>query len=225
MTSAPPPAPPGTLRWTGDPSKGQGVFFSNNCAAPGTLTTTSDSQHGQVWAYHKPAGDKRCESHGIQVGGGKYTFQNNSTYYIGWWSKLTDLTDNNADFQWKSYGAGMTQNYPFVISVHGGHAGVWQQQPSVPGVTAWTSAQALTPGQWVHYVVGVHTSDQLRGGWIQLWFNGVPQTFADGSTQYHCRTFDVQNDPKWGEYGAQGADVTNFVAGQKIGTSYDVVAN
>ncbi|QIS19260.1 hypothetical protein [Nocardia terpenica] len=57
---------------------------------------------------------------------------------------------------------------------------------SIRWQTVWSS-HSIATDTWYHYVVGIHTSDQLTGGWIQLWFNGVPQTFADGSTQYHCR--------------------------------------
>lgn len=217
-----PPAHASTI-WTGDPAKGTSVFALLNCDPPGSITATHDATKGTVWKYSKPAGDKRCESHGVAAGGTKFAFQNNSTYYFGWWSKLNSLANDNANFQWKSYGAGMTQNYPFVISVLNGRTTVWQHQPASTGKTVWSSAP-ITTDTWYHYVVGIHTSDALTGGWIQLWFNGKPQTFIDGSAQYHCRTWDVSNDPKWGVYGAQDTDFTNYVGSLKLGTSYADVA-
>lgn len=213
------------LLWSGDPSKGTSVFGLLNCDPPGSITVVQDKTKGKVWKYAKPAGDKRCESHGIAVNGAKYNFQNNSTYYIGWWSKLTSTVNDNANFQWKSYGQGMTQNYPFVISVLNGRASVFQRQPGSHGSTVWSSAKPLTVGTWNHFVVGIHTSDQLRGGWIQLWFNGKPQRFVDGTTSYRCRTWDVVNDPKWGVYGAQTTDFNNFVADPKVGFTFSSVAN
>ncbi|MFI5777316.1 heparin lyase I family protein [Nocardia sp. NPDC051570] len=210
--------------WTGDPGQGTGVFGNLNCNSPGSITVAQDPDHGAVWQYHKPAGDNRCESHGVAVDGGKYKFRNDSTYYLGWWSKLSSLADDNANFQWKSYGDGISQNYPFVIKLIDGRVRVLQRQPDDHGKIVWTSAP-ITADTWYHYVVGVHTSDDLTGGWIQLWFNGQPATFTDGSTQYRCRTWDVSNDPKWGVYGAEDTDFTDTVAGLTLGTTYDDVAN
>ena len=212
--------------WTGNPSQGDSVFYIVDCAAPGTLTTVHDATMGSVWRYSKPAGDKRCETRGVAVNGAKYNVQNNSTYYFGWWSKLTSTVDDYANFQWKSYGTGMTQNYPFVIKLVNGRTSVWQFQPGSPGQQVWAS-NPISANTWYHYVVGVHTSDTLTGGWIQLWFDGVAQKFTDGSTQYHCRTWDTGNDnePKWGVYGATATAFTNYVSPQKLGTSYADVAS
>ena len=46
-----------------------------------------------VWRFHKPSGDRRCESRGIRVGGSKYTFRNGTTVYLGWRSKLSSAVD------------------------------------------------------------------------------------------------------------------------------------
>jgi hypothetical protein len=216
---------PDAIIWTGNPSQGQSAFGILDCAAPGSLTVANDPTKGQVFAYNKPAGDKRCETRGINVNGSMYGFQNGDTYYIGWWSKLTNPVNNNADFQWKSYGTGMTQNYPFVVSALNGHASIFQRQPDSNGQTVWSASAPLLANQWNHYVIGLHLSDQLTGGWIQIWYNGQLQTFDNGSTKYACRTWDVSNDPKWGVYGAQTTAVTNYVAAPEIGTSYSDVAN
>ncbi|QIS11537.1 hypothetical protein [Nocardia arthritidis] len=218
------PAAHASVIWSGDPAQGTGVFGNLNCDSPGSITVGQDPDHGAVWQYQKPAGDNRCESHGISVDGQKYHFQNDSTYYFGWWSKLSSSADDNANFQWKSYGDGMTQNWPFVIKVKDGRMVVLQRQPGNQQQIVWTS-NPITTDTWYHYVVGLHTSDDLTGGWIQLWFNGQPQTFSDGTTQYSCRTWDVSNDPKWGVYGAEDTDFTNTVAGLKLGTGYDDVSN
>lgn len=216
----------GTPFWVGNPALGQSVFYLNNCSAPGTLTVVKDSTMGQVWAYDKPAGDDRCETHGIRVNGNKYNFQAGKTYYIGWWSKVTNTVNNNADFQWKSYGVGMTQDYPFVISAFNGHASIWQRQPNNNGQTVWNSPTPLAANKWNHYVVGIYTSSAMTGGWIEIWYNGQLQKFLNGQTKYACRTWDTGNDnePKWGEYGATSTAITNYVSEQKIGFTYASVA-
>src|SRR6266480_3389423 len=88
--------------WDGDAAKGTGVFGNGNCDSPGTITAVTDPARGRVWRFNKPAGDNRCEAHGIKVAGKKYNFQNNSTYYLAWSMKLSSTADNNANFQWKS---------------------------------------------------------------------------------------------------------------------------
>ncbi|RJO79820.1 hypothetical protein D5S18_00660 [Nocardia panacis] len=210
--------------WTADPGRGAASFGPLDCETPGGVTVAQDPERGGVWQYRKPSGAKRCETRGISVDGTKYAFQNNATYYIGWWSKMSTLVDTYATFQWKSYGTGSTQNYPFVVATKNGRTTVFQRQPDNNGLTVWASAP-IAADTWYHYVIGVHTSDEPTGGWIQLWFNGEPQTFTDGSPRYRCRTWDVDNDPKWGVYGAQATEFVNTVAAPKIGTTYEDVAN
>src|SRR5436190_20520909 len=108
-----------SLIWDGDASKGTGVFGNLNCDSPGTVTAVSDATQGLVWRYDKPAADPRCESHGISVGGSKYVFSDGGTYYFGWRNRLSNLADNNANFQWKSYGT-FIQNYPILLKMIGG---------------------------------------------------------------------------------------------------------
>jgi hypothetical protein len=43
-----------------------------------------------------------------------------SQYYLGWGFKLTRTINNNAIFQWKSYGSPMAQNFPLVMKMVGG---------------------------------------------------------------------------------------------------------
>jgi hypothetical protein len=205
--------------WDGDASRGTGVFANvgSNCAAPGSVTAVNDATHGRVWRYHKPSGSDRCESRGIKVNGAEYQFANGGTYYLGWYSKLSSTVNNNAVFQWKSYGS-HTQNYPFVLKMINGRITMNQRQPGSSDQVIWSAP--FTANTWRHFAIGVHLSAGTRGGWVQLWLDGRQQTFVDGSTRYACRTFDSENHPKWGVYGASGTTVTNLVDGLKVGTSY-----
>lgn len=209
--------------WDGDASRGTGVFalIGSNCASPGSVTAVDDAGHGRVWRYHKPSGLNRCESRGIKVGGSTYLFRDGQTVYLGWYSKLSSTVNNNATFQWKSFG-NHTQNYPFVLKVISNRITMIQRQPGTSEVRIWS--QPITANSWNHFAIGVHLSSDTRGGWIELWFNGTRQTFGNSTQRYACRTFDSENHPKWGVYGASGTTVTNFVDGLKIGTTHADVA-
>ncbi|ADJ47382.1 hypothetical protein AMES_5557 [Amycolatopsis mediterranei S699] len=207
--------------WNGDAGSGLGVFGSLNCDSPGSVTAVDDATHGKVWRYSKPSGSKRCENHGIAVGGKRYQFQNGSTYYFGWQSKLSSTVDNNANFQWKSYGNHI-QNFPVVLKMIGGKMSILQRQPG--GVEHIIWSRAITANSWHSYVLGLHLSSATTGGWVEFWFDGQQQAFTDGTQRWACRTWDSSNEPKWGVYGASGSSVTNYVGALKVGSSYADVA-
>lgn len=209
--------------WTGDASRGSvsATFGTPNCDSPGTIAATTDPAHGPVWRFTKPSGDNRCEAHGIKVGGAMYHFTNNATYYLGWSTRLSSTVDNNAIFQWKSYGDHI-QNFPVVLKVLHGRLTILNRQPGNEDHYPWSGPVGV--GSWTHVVLGIHTSDALQGGWLELYVNGAPQKFSNGATRWPCRTWDSSNDPKWGVYGAEGTSVVNDVDDLRIGTAYPDVA-
>ncbi len=205
--------------WSGDAGRGSAsaTFGQDNCDAPGTVAAATDAVRGPVWRFTKPAGDNRCEEHGIKVGGSMYHFTNNATYYLSWSTRLSSTVDNNAIFQWKSYGNHI-QNYPVVIKVLHGKLTMLNRQPGPVDHYPW--AVPVSAGTWYHLVLGIHTSDQLQGGWVELYLDGVAQHFTDGGTRWPARTWDSSNDPKWGVYGAEGSTVVNDVDDLRLGTTY-----
>jgi len=207
--------------WTGDAAAGGFPFGNSNCSRPGSIKVVSNPVRGKVWQFNKPKGDLRCESHGISVRGKRYKFANNNTYYLGWWMNLSNTADNNANFQWKSYGHHI-QNFPLVVKMIRGRVTLMNRQPR--GQTFYPWAVPFAANTWHHIVLGIHTSDQLKGGWVELYYDGVQQTFTDGTKRWACRTWDSSNEPKWGVYGAQGFAVTNLVSGLKVGSTYADVA-
>jgi hypothetical protein len=207
--------------WDGDAGGGIGVFGNLNCDSPGSVTSVDDATHGKVWRYNKPSGSNRCENHGVAVGGKRYVFQNGSTYYLGWQSKLTSTADNNANFQWKSYGNHI-QNFPVVLKMIGGRMSILQRQPNNVQHIIWS--RPITANSWHSYVLGLHLSSATTGGWVEFWFDGQQQSFTDGSQRWPCRTWDSSNEPKWGVYGASGTTVANYVDALKIGPTYSDVA-
>jgi hypothetical protein len=206
-----------SLIWDGDASKGTSIFGNLNCGSPGTVTAVSDATQGTVWRYNKPSADSRCESHGIRVNGSSYVYSEGGTYYFGWRNKLTSLADNNANFQWKSYGT-FTQNYPILMKMIGGRQTLQYRAPGENCCrTLWSTP--LSTNTWNHQVVAIHYSTDASTGWISLWWNGVQQTLSGGVTRYAARTHDGDNDPKWGVYGAESTAVTNYVDGLRLGTT------
>ncbi|MFC4082047.1 heparin lyase I family protein [Amycolatopsis samaneae] len=207
-----------SVLWDGDAAKGTGVFGNINgeCAKPGSVSTVKDPAKGTVFRYAKPSGSNRCESRGIKVDGSKYTFRNDQTFYLGWSFKLSDTVNNNAVFQWKSYGHHI-QNYPVVLKMIDGKLSLLQRQPDVTRVI-WD--KPIAANEWHKIVLGLHLSDQTTGGWVELYVDGAQQTFTGGGKRWACRTFDSVNDPKWGVYGAKDTTVENYVGGLKIGTTY-----
>jgi hypothetical protein len=218
-----------TLIWDGDPAKGTsvfGLFGMGNCAAPSTLTPANDPTRGQVWRYFKPASTNRCENHGVRLDNGtKYEFRNGSTYYLGWWSRISSTANNNANFQWKSYGDGHQQNFPVVFKMISGEMSLMQRQPN-GNPTTFLWRRSIAANQWNHYVLGIHVNSGLRDGWLEFWFNGVKQTFTTGGQRFMCRTLDSggHNCPKWGVYGGSGTAMTNLLDEAKVGTTLADVA-
>jgi hypothetical protein len=215
----------GSLIWDGDVSNGTGVFKGfggeGNCGT-GSITPFNDPQRGSVWRYNKPASSPRCENHGIAVNGSGYAFQNDRTYYLGWFSKLSTNANNNANFQWKSYEQHI-QNWPVVLKLISGRVTMIQRQPGNQVHTIWSAP--LSANVWTHWVIGLHLSDDTLGGWVELYMNGVQQRFNNGQLRWACRLFDGGHVcPKWGIYGGSGTAMNNYVDGLKVGTTYGDVA-
>jgi hypothetical protein len=53
--------------------------------------------------------------------------------------------------------------------------------------TAW-SGPAIQPDHWYHFVVHKVFSTSDTTGMVELWLDGQPQAFVDGSTSYYTRT-------------------------------------
>lgn len=86
--------------------------------------------------------------------------------------------------------------------------------------TIWSEpVEAFT---WNRVAVGIHTSASAATGWVELYYNGVRQTFSDGTTRYTGRTWDSANEPKWGAYDRDNTttEIVNRVGGLKLGTAY-----
>jgi polysaccharide lyase-like protein len=211
-----------TLIWDGSATKGTGVFklIGSNCGSGGNVTAVSDATWGRVWRYNKPRDSDRCESHGIRVGGSNFVFQNGSKYFLGWRSRLSSTVNNNANFQWKVFPAPgpADLNWPVVLKIINRRVTMLSRKSGSEVFNIWSRPVEID--QWNHYVVALSLSKRRDGGTIELWFNGVKQTFSNNQQVWPARLYDVQHVcPKWGVYGASTSPVSNYVHGLRIGTT------
>lgn len=89
-------------------------------------------------------------------------------------------------FQWKSYGKGNQQNYPFNIDYDGRSMvmttfdAFWQQGQRAQRVTqVWERRVGIQ--EWAKIVVVIKVSRDPNKGYIELYFNDEKQTFANGA--------------------------------------------
>jgi len=210
------------LIWTDqDGAAGNSVWgylgSTGNCGSPSSVTIGSEAGRGSVFRFRKPASSNRCETHGINVGGGQWNPQEGGTYYLGWWSRLTSTANNNANFQWKSYGSHI-QNFPVILKIINGRMNLMYREPGEPCChVVWSTP--ISANVWNHYVLAIHVRSSESSGWIEFWFNGVHQTLTNGSTRFHGRTHDDINHPKWGVYGGTGIDMSNYLDDVRVGTA------
>jgi len=215
-----------SLLWNGSASLGLGVFKNINIQdAGGTYTSNpspngsyvraiDDATYGSIWDFYKDNDDRRSECHaaaGFQAAIG-------SQYYLGWGFKLTSAVNNNAIFQWKSYGSPMTQNFPLVMKMVGGQLQLHYFPPGGGDVTLWS--QSISTNTWYKVYLRIRVSDSTSGGSVSLWFDDAQQTLSNGSTSYTGKTFDGSSvDPKWGVYGATGTSLHDYVRHLRIGSA------
>ncbi|WP_143304674.1 heparin lyase I family protein [Chitinophaga vietnamensis] len=209
-----------SLLWNGDASLGNSVWKVLNIEGSGTITVENDATYGPVWKFYKPAGSHRTEGHGAQG----FQAVEGDDIYIGWRSKL-DIPNNqntNAVFQWKAYGSGqpMLQNYPIVLSTNTSNVfHLMHYAPGKIGTEVWSTP--LSANTWNSMVMRIKVSRDSSIGFIEFWYNGVKQTLVNGTQRYPARTLDADYcDPKFGVYGGDPADITNYVQGIKIASTY-----
>ena len=211
-----------SLIWYGDPSTGLSVFKQiniqdandNNQGNPSpngsSAKVVSDPTYGQVFQFYKAVNDRRCEAHGANG----FNPATGNTYYIGWRFKLNSLVNDNAIFQWKSYGSPMYQDYPFVLKMVNNNLELHYFGSNITDHVVWSGA--ISANTWYSAILEVNVSSSWTGGKIYFWLNGSQKVNG-----YSGRTFDGSSvDPKWGIYGANTTQVTDDVEALKIGTTY-----
>jgi hypothetical protein len=211
-----------SVLFNGDASLGSDNVWKNiNIEGTGTVTTVNDETNTLCWQFLKPAGSHRTEGHGAK----NYQALNGSEFYIGWTSKLYMPTSlkTEAVFQWKSYPTSTTANHPLMLRTNNGNLEL--QYFDINHVASVPWSIPLSVSTWQSFVLRIKLSSSATDGYIELWYNGVKQTFSNNSQRYNCRTFDSDScDPKWGIYGGDDSQATHIVKKIRIGTSYTDVA-
>jgi len=215
-----------SLIWNGSAGGGLGVFkniniqdssdnYVSNPSPNGSyVKAVNDATYGTIWDFYKDNNDRRSEAHGATG----FNPSIGNTYYIGWGFKLSSTVNDNAIFQWKSYGSPMVQNYPLVLKIVSNNLQLHYYPPGGGDTTIWS--HGISANTWYKIYLRITVSDQTSGGKVQLWYNDSQQTFSNGSTTYTGKTFDgSSNDPKWGKYGAVGTSMHDWVRHLRIGTT------
>ena len=219
--------------WSADTSRGLSVFEGLE-EAPGHISIVSDPQgkFGSVYRYETwddPSFNKeRCESRGTRTPSGNFRVAKGGTYYIGWRALWNPMPTNGSWVAfWQMHGYGATgEGAPLVLrSINGD--GMLRMENAVNGVDVNFWSTPLVLNRWNTFVVHVHLATDATG-WVELWYNGVPQTFINGKTRYNAATWDAKagsyNLFKWGVYRSGTLNgkgpASAFMSGAKIGLTF-----
>lgn len=232
----PAPAQAAAVLWEADPAKGPAAVFDGLERDPGSITTANDPRYGasikyETWDWSN--GKERCESRGMRKNGSPYRIGSadvGKTFYFGWRAKW-DVNPNGghwiAVYQLHISGASGSQpkSGPFVLRTLGdGKLHFQLTAPTGGSRHIWTVP--FPAGQWNDWVIGFRLS-RGNDGWVELYRNGVQQTFSNGQQRYAGATlWGTHVNTKWGVYrsGPNSGRATAWLNSAKLGTSYADVA-
>lgn len=222
--------------WEADPAKGPAAVFDGLEQDPGSITTANDPKYGasikyETWDWNN--GKERCESRGMRENGAPYRIGSadvGKVFYFGWRAKW-DVNPNGGHwisvYQLHISGASGSQpkSGPFVLRTLGdGKLSFQLTAPSGGSKHIWTVP--FPTGQWNDWVIGFKLS-RGNDGWVELYRNGVQQTFDNGQKRYAGATlWGTHVNTKWGVYrsGPNSGRATAWLNSAKLGTSYADVA-
>ncbi len=235
MAGAFAPSARATVLWQSDPSLGTSVFEGLE-KAPGNISVVSDPQgkYGQVYRYDtwddSSYAKERCESRGnVLPDGSNFRVSVTGQYYIGWremWNPMPTQGDWVALFQMHGYGpAG--QGAPLVLRCVNGDGNLYMQN-GVNGADVNFWKTPFQTGVWHSFVLHIQLSTDPTKGWVEIWYDGVRQTFIDGTNHYVCSLVDQKPGSyvmfKWGVYRSSTVNgkgpASTFMTDAKIGTTY-----
>jgi hypothetical protein len=211
------------LLFNGDAYLGSSAVWKEiNLEQNGTVSTAKDETDVLCWKFLKPAGSHRAEGHGVKG----YQANEGADIYIGWTSKLSMpvALKTDAVFQWKSYPTiGSLQNHPIMVRTRSSKLEVELFDSDHVATVPWSTP--LQVNTWIKLVLRIKVSRSASQGFIEFWYNGVKQTFSNGTQRVYCRTLDSDYcDPKWGVYGGDESEVTHLVKNIRIASGYSKAA-
>jgi hypothetical protein len=231
--AAPTKAAPDGLIWAADPARGTGVFQSLE-RAPGTIDVAADPKgvYGPSFRYetwdNADGKKERCESKGHRrPDGSTFTYsQEGATYYVGWralWDPMPITRGRwTAFWQLHWYGAGPGGGPMTLRTLGDGKLHLQYVAPNgSQDRNIWSTALPL--GSWNSFVVAVKVSKKDTDGYIEFWYNGVQQTFVNGTRRYPGAT--LKGDyftNKWGVYrsGPNSGRARAYLNHARVATTY-----
>jgi hypothetical protein len=220
--------------WEANTSRGLNVFEGLE-RGQGTIDIVNDPKgiYGQVYHYNilDDADDvkDRVESRGHKLTDGtNLLLTRGNTYYVGWralWDRNVGTQAGKwvALWQMHAYG-GVGMGAPFVFRTLGD--GRLYLQNNVVGTNQHIWSTPLVRETWQRFVLRFHLDSDASRGWVELWYNGVPQRFINGETRFSCPTHEDDagtfNKLKWGIYrtGSASGVWHAYMSRARIGTTF-----
>ncbi|MDE3100176.1 MAG: RICIN domain-containing protein [Verrucomicrobiota bacterium] len=232
-----------TLYWDANTANGTKVFEGLDLSpSTSTVKVVNDplGQFGSVYQYHLTdtftSGKERCESSGTVQNGVTFRVSYNTAYYIGWRAMWNPMPINGswvALFQMHGYGVS-GQGAPLVLRTENGDGNLYLQA-NANGINQDIWHGQFKLGVWQGFVLHVFLSTNWSQGYVELWVNGVQQTFYNGQTRWYGPTWDnvdgkwqdSYNKLKWGCYRSGSLDGTGdayaYMSAGKVGSAYSDV--
>ena len=227
------------LLWRSDPARGFDVFEGlEDWTGTGSIDPDPTGQHGDVYHMHvvDADGKDRVEVKGFRVDGANLRLAYGEEYYLGWrsmWQNIEPDPPRNwiAFFQIHGYG-GDGCGAPLVLRTVGDgqlHLQYDPPFPNTPSVHIWSIP--FEPGGWHSYVLRFRTTTNEADAHLQLWYDGVPQTFINGSTAYPALVWDKPQcgyiRQKWGLYRSgshRGGGGDAYLVDARLARTYEEAA-
>lgn len=227
-----------TVLWQSDTNRGTGIFEGLE-EAPGTIVITNDPLNQQGFVYNYNTWDdtnyakERCESRGTKTPSGNFRVSYTNDYYIGWRAMWNPMPiDGEWVALWQMHGYGVTgQGAPLVLRCVNGDGNLYMQN-GANGVDTNFWHTKFKTDVWQNFVVHVYLSTNFTQGYVEIWYNGVQQTFNNGQTRWYGPTWDnvdgswqdSYNLFKWGVYRSGSLNgkgpAAAYMTDAKIGTTY-----
>jgi len=191
------------LIWKSDFETGDLSEWSQVQACPGGVTVvTSPVRHGSYAARFEVADDDtnaKCllvptENPRAQLVGPFGLFQLNDDVYVGFSTFFPadfPTVPANGWFQLhEDYGPPYVGSPTMEVDVYGDRLGMEANENDGSYHRIWTAGEDIHRGTaWEDIVLHIKWSTDPAVGFIELWHDGVQQTFADGQTREHLATF------------------------------------
>jgi hypothetical protein len=223
--------------WEANPSRGTGVFEGLE-RGQGTIDLVNDPKglYGQVYHYNilddADNVKDRVESRGHKLANGtNLHLTRGNTYYVGWralWDRNVGTQPGKWVALWQMHAYGQPgMGAPFVFRTLGD--GRLYLQNNVVGTNQHIWSTPLVRETWQRFVLRFHLDPDASRGWVELWYNGVPQRFINGQTRFFCPTHEdeagTMNKLKWGLYrtGSASGVWHAYMSRARIGTTFEDV--